>query len=273
MIFQTRIMQVRPSRILRRLQAGETPACFKLNLVDARVVELACLAGADAVWLCNEHVPNDWLNLENMIRAARLHDVDCIVRVSKGSYSEYVKPFEAGATGIMVPHVATADEARRIVEMTRYQPLGRRPIDGGNIDGWFCQISTTDYIAQCNAEQFVILQIESPEALASVEEIAAVPGFNGLLFGAGDFSHLCGKPGEIGCEETVAARKRVAAAARANGKFAMTPGLIAPWEEQAAEGYNVFNLGADVIGMGDYFRGKLAAFGKQPFVQARSMYR
>ena len=265
-------MHVRHSRILRKVRAGQSATCLKLNLADARVVELACLSGADAVWLCNEHVPNDWLNLENMIRAARVHDTDCIVRVSKGSYSEYVKPFEAGATGIMVPHVATADEARHIVEMTRYQSLGRRPIDGGNIDGAFCMIPTTEYIAQCNEEQFIILQIESPEALANVEEIAAVPGFNALLFGAGDFSHLIGKPGQVGCPETTVARKRVAAAARANGKFAMTPGLIAPWEEQAAEGYNVFNLGADVIALGDYFRGKIADFSKLPLTQAKSVY-
>ena len=266
-------MQVRPSRLLRKIRDGHIPTCLKLNLADARVVEIAGLAGADAVWLCNEHVPNDWLNIEHMTRAARIYDMDCIVRVSKGSYSEYVKPFEGGATGIMVPHVTTADEARHIVEMTRYQPLGRRPIDGGNIDGKFCMIPTADYIAQCNAEQFLILQIESPEALENVEAIAAVSGFNALLFGAGDFSHLVGKPGQVGCPETVAARKRVAAAARTNGKFAMTPGLIAPWEEQAAEGYNVFNLGADVVGLGDYFRSKVAEFGKLPPTQANSVYR
>lgn len=266
-------MKVRPSRLLRALREGRTPTCMKMNLADARVVEIAGLAGADSVWLCNEHVPNDWLNVEHMIRAARTHDMDCIVRVSKGGYSDYLKPFEAGATGIMVPHVSSADEARKIVEMTRYQPLGRRPIDSGNIDGSFCMIPIADYIAQCNAEQFVILQIESPQALEHVEEIAAVPGFDGLLFGAGDFSHLVGKVGQVNCPETTAARKRVAAAARKHGKFAMTPGLIAPWEEQAAEGYNVFNLGADVIALGDYFRGKLAEFAKLPLARPASMYR
>jgi 4-hydroxy-2-oxoheptanedioate aldolase len=266
-------MHVRHSRILKKVRAGQFATCLKMNLGDPRVVELAGLAGADAVWICNEHVPNHWLNVENMIRAARVHDVDCIVRVSKGSYSDYVKPFEAGATGIMVPHVTTVDEARRIVEMTRFQPLGRRPIDGGNIDGLFCQIPTAEYIAQCNEEQFIILQIESPEALESVEQIAAVPGFNALLFGAGDFSHLIGKPGQVGCAETATARKRVAAAARANGKFAMTPGLIAPWEEQAAEGYTVFNLGADVIALGDYFGGKVADFNSLPLTKTGSVYR
>jgi len=266
-------MQVRPSRLLKKIRAAQIPTCLKLNLADARVVEMAGLAGADSVWLCHEHVPNDWLNIEHMTRAARIYDMDCIVRVSKGSYSEYVKPFEAGATGIMVPHVTTPEEARHIVEMTRYQPLGRRPIDGGNIDGKFCQIPIADYIAQCNREQFLILQIESPEALENVERIAAVPGFDGLLFGAGDFSHLIGKVGQVNSPETSAARTRVAAVARANGKFAMTPGLIAPWEVQSAEGYNVFNLGADVIGLGDYFRNKVAEFGKLPLTQTASVYR
>lgn len=266
-------MHLRPSRLLAKVRAGEIATTYKLNLVDARVVELAALASVDAVWLCREHVPNDWLNLENMIRAARVHDVDAIVRISKGSYSDYVTAFEAGATAIMVPHVATAEEARAIVEMCRFHPLGRRPIDGGNIDGAFCQIAPSDYIAEANREQFLVFQIESPEALEQVEAIAAVPGFDGLLFGAGDFSHRIGKIGQVQEPEVAEARRRVAKAARANGKFAMTPGALAPWETQAAEGYNVFTLGADVIGLGDYFRGKVAEFAKLPLGTTSSIYR
>ncbi|MDZ4287695.1 MAG: aldolase, partial [Prosthecobacter sp.] len=86
-------MKPRSSRILREIRAGKRATVFKLNLIDPRIVELAGLSGASAVWLCNEHVPNDWLNLEHQVRAAKLHDMDTIVRVSKGSYSEYVKPF------------------------------------------------------------------------------------------------------------------------------------------------------------------------------------
>jgi len=68
--------------------------------------------------------------------------------------------------------------------MTRFMPLGRRPMDGGNIDGAFCQVPVTDYIHHANTERLLILQIESPEALANVEAIAAVPGFDALLFGS-----------------------------------------------------------------------------------------
>lgn len=253
-------MQPRSSRILRELREGQSPTLLKLNLIDPRVVELAGLAGASGVWLCNEHVPNDWLNLEHMIRAAKLHDMDTVVRVSKGAYSEYIKPFECDATGIMVPHVTSADEARRVVEMTRFHPLGRRPMDGGNMDGIFCQVPTADYVEHSNRERFLILQIESPEALANVEEIAAVPGFDFLLFGAGDFSHLIGKPGRPTDPEVVAARKRVANAARAHGKRVITPGMFEPREALTEEGVSVFTLGADVIGLAGYFRELVSSF-------------
>ncbi len=139
-------MKTRSSRVLRLIREGQFPTVLKVNLADPRVVEAGGACGVDAVWLCNEHIPTDWSNLENMIRAARVHDIDSIVRVSRGSYSDYVRPLEAGATGIIVPHVANADEARQIVEWTRFHPVGKRALDGGNIDGQFCLIPLNDYI-------------------------------------------------------------------------------------------------------------------------------
>jgi 4-hydroxy-2-oxoheptanedioate aldolase len=255
-------MKLRASRILRELRAGKRPTCLKLNLADPRVVELCGLAGLSAVWLCNEHVTNDWLNMEQQIRAAKLHDMDTIVRVAKGSYSDYVKPFEMDATAIMVPHVTTAEEARHIVSLTRFHPLGRRPMDGGNIDGAYCQIPVADYLAHSNRERLLIFQIESPEALENVEAIAAVPGFEILLFGPGDFSHLIGKAGRADAPEVVAARKRVAAAARANGKHLMSPGPMAPRAVLEQEGFRIFNLGADVLALAEYCKARLEAFAR-----------
>lgn len=250
-------MKTRRSRLLEKLRRGELTSLLKINLSDPRAVEIAGLCGADGVWLCTEHVPGDWLNLENQIRAARIHDTDTLVRVGRGSYSDYIRPLEADATGIIVPHVASAAEARQIVNWVRCHPVGRRALDGGNVDGQFCLLPIEEYIRHNNTERLIVLQIESPEALAHVDEIAAVPGFDVLLFGPGDFSHLIGKPGKLDDPEVVAARKRVAAAARAHGKFAMTAGLIAPFEQLYAEGYRLFNVGADVAGLSSYFSQRL----------------
>jgi len=230
---------------------------LKLNLCDPRVGEIAGLTGVDAIWLCHEHVPNDWLNIENQIRAARVHNIDSLVRVSRGSYSDYIRPFEADATGIIVPHVTDEREAQNIVEWVRFHPMGKRAIDGGNLDGQFCLLPFDEYIRHSNAERIIILQIESPEALENVEKIAAVPGFDGILFGPGDFSHRIGKIGQLDAPEIVAARKRIAAACLRNGKFAMVPGLIAPLPDLVKEGYRVICIGADVVAITSYVQQRL----------------
>ena len=264
---------LRRSRLLRALRAGGSATCFKSNLSDPRVIEIVSMAGIDSVWLCNEHVPSSWLVIENQIRAAKLYDVDTLVRVEKGSYSDYVKPFEADATGIIVPHVTTADEARQIVKWTRFQPVGRRPMDGGNADGKFCALAVKDYIANNLRERLVILQIESPEALENVEQILAVPGFDGVCFGPADFAHLSGRPGETSSPRVIAARQRVARAARAHGKFAMAAGGGATRRELEREGHALFTVGADVIGLADYVRSRLNDFqatGPRPRLRARA---
>ncbi|MEO7799736.1 MAG: aldolase/citrate lyase family protein, partial [Opitutaceae bacterium] len=108
-----------------------------------------------------------------------------------------------------------------------------------------------------NTERIVILQIESPEALENVDEICSVPGFDGILFGPGDFSHRIGKAGQIDAPEVVDARKRVGAATRKHGKFAMTAGLIAPLAQLVEEGYRVINIGADVVALTGYVKQRL----------------
>lgn len=263
---------LRPSRVLRELRAGQLATLYKLNLADPRVAGIAAQCGVSALWLCNEHVPNDWLNLENQIRAAALHDTDVLVRVTKGSYSDYIRPLEAGAAGIIVPHVATAEEARQVVTWARFHPLGRRPLDGGNADGGYAQVPTKEYVEFSNREKLVILQIESPEAVENVEAIAAMDGFDLLMFGPGDFAHLVGKPGDIGCPEVEAARRRVEAAALAHGKRCVAVAVPGSPEELLARGYSLVHTGADVVSLAQGVQAALAPFHSQEIPGNQSIY-
>jgi len=253
-------MKLRASRVLQEMRQGSLATCAKINLNDPRVIELCGLAGFSAVWLCLEHVPTDWHDVENGVRAAKAYDMDVIVRVSRGSYSDYVRPLECDAAGIMVPHVETAAQAREIVDYCRFAPLGRRALDGGNIDGAYCQAPLPDYLHHANHERFLILQIESPEAVEQVKAIAAVPGFEFLLFGAGDFTHRIGKPGQYTCPESEAARRRVEAAARAHGKSCMAVGLVQEADQMKERGYAIVNLASDVVGLGSYLHAQQASF-------------
>lgn len=250
---QPRQQRLRPSHVLARLRNGETALCTKLNLADSRVVEIAALSGFDCVWTDMEHVPNDWSVIEKQILAAKAYGIDIIVRVARGSYSDLIRPLEMDATGIMVPHVMSLDDARTIVRQTKFHPVGLRPLDGGNADGAFCLLPLTDYMEQTNRERFNILQIEDPEPMEELEDILSLPGLDMIFFGPGDYSQAIGVPGQINHPRVVEARIRVAELARRKGKLAGTVGSAEQVLELEKMGYRFISVGADVVALGRYF--------------------
>ncbi|MCF7855370.1 MAG: aldolase [Candidatus Pacebacteria bacterium] len=246
--------RMRPSRVLAKLRAGEVANCFKLNLADVRATEIAAMAGFDCLWTGMEHIGNDLTVIQHQILAAKAHGVDTLCRVPRGSYSDYIRPLELDAAGIMVPHVMGLEDAKNVVRMTRFHPVGRRAADGGNADAAYCQVPFVDYIEQANRERFVILQIEDPEPLEELEAIADLPGYDILLFGPGDFSHSIGAPGQMDHPDIARARERIATVARKYGKFAGTVGAPSRRQSLIDMGYSFLSLGADVVGLTQYCR-------------------
>ena len=246
-------MHLRKSTVLKKIKNGETALCTKLNLADPRVAEIAAMCGVDCIWIDMEHVPSDYIDLENIIRATKLYDVDVMTRVSKGSYNDFIKPLEADSTGIMVPHLMSFEEAKKIVYYTKFYPAGRRPIDGGNADAKYCMVGVADYIKEANEERFVTIQIEDPEPMEELEEICALPGIDMIFFGPADFSQGIGNPTEVFNEETLKARRLVAKTARKYGKIAGTVGSAANFKALEEEGFNFISVGADVVALWSYF--------------------
>lgn len=244
--------KMRESRVLRKLRAGGTACCLKLNLGDGQAAEIASMAGFDCLWIDREHLAQDWSVLNAQIWATKCHDTDIMVRVPRGSYSDYIKPLEMDATGIMVPHVMSLEDAKQIVKWTRFHPQGLRPIDGGSADGAYTKLDLESYLQQSNEQRFVVLQIEDVEALKELGAIAALPGYDMLFFGPGDFSQSIGAPGQWTNPKLLEARKLVAKAANDHGKFAATSGSINSLDEFLDMGYKFVNVGADVVGLGQY---------------------
>ena len=245
-------MQMRRSRVLEKLRAGKAASCFKVNLSCQRVVELVTGLGFDCVWTDMEHTACDWDVIEKQILAAKTQDADVLVRVQRGSYSDYICPLELDATGIMVPHIMSLEDAKRVVWMTRFHPIGRRPIDGGNADGFYCNVPLKEYLETANRERFVVVQIEDPEPLDDMEAIASLEGIDMIFFGPGDFSHGIGDPGNFDNPRVVETRKRVAEVAVAHGKFAGTICGPEGVPELLDMGYRFLSIGADVTGLSPY---------------------
>ena len=255
-------IMMRPSRVLAKLRAGGVASCFKVNLSDARCVEIAAIAGFDCVWADLEHIANDWSLIEKQIWAAKAHDVDVVVRVARGGYSDYVRPLELDASGIIVPHVMSLEDAHSVVRMTRFHPIGRRPVDGGNADGAYTNIEFVEYLRQANEQRFVIIQIEDPEPLDELEAIAELEGIDVVFFGPGEFSPSIGAPGQWDHPRIAETRRRIAEVCARTGKFAGTVGSPENLGELVGMGYRFINLGADVVGLSQYCKGLAAEYDK-----------
>ena len=252
---------MRPSRVLRKLRAGETVHCMKTNLIDIRAIQIISSFGFDCIWTCMEHIPNGQAVIEGQVMAAKAYDVDTLCRVRRGSYSDYILPLEMDSAGIMVPHIMSLEDAKNVIHMCRFHPIGRRATDGGNTDGAFCNIDFKEYVKQSNRERFIMLQIEDPEPLDELDAICELEGFDMLLFGPGDFSHAIGHPGEMDHPLIQKTRERIAQVARKHGKFAAAVGAPSNRQELIDMGYQFLNMGADVVGLSSYCRDIAAACG------------
>jgi 4-hydroxy-2-oxoheptanedioate aldolase len=239
-------------KVLDRMRNGETVNCFKFNLDGHRAVHMVSQMGFDCLWTDMEHTPNSLDLIERQVLAAQANDMDIIVRVSRGSYSDLIHPLEMNASAIMVPHVMNVVEAKEIARMTKFHPLGRRPADGGNADGAYCMVDFVEYTQFVNENRFVIIQIEDPEAMDELDEICAVDGIDMIFFGPGDYSHAIGVPGQMEHPLVVEARIKIAQCARKHGKLAGTTGSPKTFEEYSKMGYHLINIGADVHALDVY---------------------
>ena len=257
---------------MHKLHAGKVVNCFKLNFADSRAFEIAARHGFDVLWTCMEHVPNDWSVIEKQILAAKAYDVDLVCRIARGSYSDYIRPLEMDATGIMVPHIMSRADAVQVISMTKYRPLGKRAVDGGNADGGFCNVPVQEYLKTANEDRFSILQIEDPEAIDQLDQIAGLDGFEILFFGPGDYSCALGIPGEVNHPEVQKARRKVAETAQKYGKFAGTVGSPANRPELIDLGYTFISIGADVVALSNYCKEMAEACGISESNKPASQY-
>ncbi len=250
------MLHMRKSKVIKKINEGKTAFSIKLNLADPRGAELAAMSGFDCIWIDMEHVPSDYSTIENLNRAAKLYDCDVLCRIGRtGGYSDIIRPLEADCTGIMVPHLMSLEEAKQIVYYTKFHPIGRRPLDGGNADGKFCLVDGKDYMKEANEERFTVIQIEDPEPVKELEEICALEGIDMIFFGPADFSQGIGAPCDWDNPQIDETRKLVAKTARKYGKMAGTTGSVATAQARIDEGYNFINVGADVGGLAAFYGG------------------
>ncbi len=196
------------------------PLGMMTGSTDPAIIEIVGNSGFDFVILDNEHSPIEPELAGHLIRAAETSCVLPLVRVIQNDPYLISKMVDAGARGVVVPHINTADDVRKAVAALRFAPDGPR--------GWCPSAHTAKYSVAywsrhsegVSAGTSIIPLIESREAVKNIDEILAVPGVEIVLFGPGDLSHEMGVhlEGLRSAELQQAVEKVISAAKKANTK-------------------------------------------------------
>ncbi len=229
----------------RRVLAREWLCGTFLNLGSPITVEVAGVIGFDWLLIDHEHGAGGEDTLFHQLQAAAATPAVPIVRIAANEAPRFKRALDAGAGGIMVPYVRTADEARAAVAAMRYPPRGVRGVAKFHRGAGF-GAGFDDYYRHAHERLLGVMQIETPEAVDTIDAIAGVDGADVLFVGPTDLTYNMGIGDQLDHPRFVDALERVSTAARAHGKAA---GILVHAAELVARcrelGYTFVALGSD----------------------------
>lgn len=205
-----------------RLAAGEALGGLWMTLASPIAAEALSLTGFDWLLFDTEHTPVDVAGVQPLLQAAAVGTASAVVRPAWNDLVLIKRVLDMGAQTLLLPFVQTPEEARAAVAATRYPPAGVRGVSAMTRAGRYGL--APDYFAIANEEICVLVQIETGEALARLEEIAAVDGVDGIFIGPSDLAASMGHLGQPGHPEVQAALKDAARRIADAGK---APGILA----------------------------------------------
>lgn len=232
-------------REMMQSAAGRPPLGSWLMSGSAIVAEAMGRAGFAWGVVDMEHAPLDLKDLVQVLQALSGTGLLPVTRVPWNDTVTIKRVLDAGVQTLLVPFVQNADEARRAVAATRYPPEGVRGMAAMSRGSQFGTIA--DYYAAANRRIAVIVQLETQAAVQALEEIAAVPGVDGLFLGPADLSGSMGLPGQTAHPEVKAVMADVARRARAAGRWVGTVGGTAEVvREYRTMGYDFVAVASDL---------------------------
>ncbi|MCK4343939.1 MAG: aldolase, partial [Bacteroidales bacterium] len=163
---------------------------------DPSIIECIGLAGFDFLIIDLEHGPNTIDGAQNLIRAALLHEMTPVVRVSENNESLISRALDIGAQGVQVPQINNKQDAIKVVKAAKFSPLGNRGVCRYVRAAGFSSKDRNVFFEESNQNTLVILQIEGKEGIENLEYIFDVNGVDIIFLGPYDLSQSLGVPGQ-----------------------------------------------------------------------------
>lgn len=238
-------MELNRNAFKHAIAAGTRQIGLWSSLSSNAGAEIISDSGFDWILVDMEHSPNDVPQVIVQLQAGQAGSATPIVRPAWNDAVLIKRVLDTGTQSILVPFVQTPEEARQAVSAAKYPPQGIRGAAGSSRASRYGRVS--GYLTKANDEICVLVQIETGEALARIDEIAAVEGVDGVFIGPNDLSASMGHLGDMGHPEVQAAIELAVTKLKAVGKPA---GILTSNEEEAKRfidwGYTFVAVGSDV---------------------------
>ena len=226
----------------RALAEGRPQIGFWCTLPGGSVAELLAGSGFDWLLFDTEHSPADPITVLEQLQAAAPYPVSSVVRAAWNDTVLIKRFLDVGAQSLLLPYVQNAAEARAAVAAIRYPPRGVRGVSTVSRATRYGRVA--DYVRHAEAELCLLVQVETAEALAEIEAIAAVDGVDGIFIGPSDLAASMGHLGAPGHPEVVVVIEDALARIRSAGKPA---GILTPDRDFARR---CLDLGALFVAVG-----------------------
>lgn len=222
-----------------------------LALMNARTPDVPAIAAAcgyDAVYVDLEHTSTSLETAAMLCASAIGAGIAALVRVPSHDPSVIARVLDNGAVGVIVPHVNSAQEAKAVVDAARFPPVGHRSISGPNAVSGYQPRPAPELAEFLERQTVVAVMVETPEAVAASDAIAAVPGVDMVLIGPSDLTAEMGIHGQYENAHFHHAVESVAAACRAHGVALGVAGIrsLDLLKRFAALGLRFISAGTDV---------------------------
>ena len=216
------------NRMKAKFARGEAALGCSMMFPSAPLVEMLGHAGFDWVLLDCEHGSLSLADVELMSMAADAVGITAIGRPRSNAAADIQSIMDRGVAGVQIPHINTAEDARRAVAAVKFGPGAARGLAAGTRpDRWGLGGKMPDFAAQANAHSLVCVQLEHEEAIANAEEILDVEGIDVFFIGPSDLSQSMGHPGNPKAPPVARAIADTLSRIRAAG---LTPGMPATTE-------------------------------------------
>jgi 2-dehydro-3-deoxyglucarate aldolase len=237
--------------VKHELKAGRVVVGTWLTMAHPSIAEILAISGFDFIVVDMEHSVVELSSLPSLFLAMEAHDVVPLVRVGENDDALIKRVMDAGACGVIVPMVNSAEEARAAVDAVRYPPRGRRGVGLSRAQGYGPGFE--EYVKKAGDEALVVVQIEHERAVSNLEAILGVDGVDAFIVGPYDLSASMGAPGDLERPEVSKALERI----RETGRRLGVPGgfhLVEPDPvkllELVHQGFQLLAYSVDMLFLG-----------------------